>query len=84
MDLTPSAQQSANHQAVTLPDVTIVFASVAESLSFTSKQSRATVRSVNASIVKVMLQQMEHIPGNDGYLCRWEDYGRSVALKASP
>jgi hypothetical protein len=29
------------------------------------------VRSVNASIVKVMLQQMEHIPGNDGYLCRW-------------
>jgi hypothetical protein len=71
MDLTPAGQQLTNQQAVTLPDVTIVFASVAESLSFTSKQSRAVVRAVNASIVKVMLQQMEHVPGNDGYLCRW-------------
>jgi ribosomal silencing factor RsfS len=67
---------------VTLPDVTIVFASVAESLSFTSKQSRATVRSVNASIVKVMLQQMEHIPGNDGYLCRWVLVDASLAFTA--
>jgi hypothetical protein len=69
VDLTPSAKQSTNHQAA-LPDVTIVFATVAESLSFTSKQSRAAVRAVNAAIVKVMLQQMEAVPGRDGYLCR--------------
>jgi hypothetical protein len=50
--------------------VTLVFATVAESLSVTSKQSRATVRAVNAVIVKVMLQQMEAVPGRDGYLCR--------------
>jgi hypothetical protein len=69
MDLTPSTQQQSNQQS-TLPDVTIVFCSVQDSLSFTSKQSRATVRDVNASIVKVMLQQMQHVPGKDGYLCR--------------
>jgi hypothetical protein len=68
MDLTPS---QSGHSQAPLPDVTLVFASVAESLSFTSKQIRAVVRAVNASIVKVMLQQMEHVPGNDGYLCRW-------------
>jgi hypothetical protein len=68
MDLTPSAQSG--HSQAPLPDVTLVFATVAESLSFTSKQSRATVRAVNAVIVKVMLQQMEAVPGRDGYLCR--------------
>jgi hypothetical protein len=68
MDLTPSAQSG--HSQAPLPDVTIVFCSVQESLSFTSKQSRATVRAVNASIVKVMAQQMQYVPGKDGYLCR--------------
>ncbi|WIA21067.1 hypothetical protein OEZ85_005388 [Tetradesmus obliquus] len=72
MDLSPSAQQSTNHQAP-LPDVTIVFASVADSLSFTAKQSRATVRGVHAAIVRVLLAQMEAVAGGDGYLCRCQE-----------
>ncbi|KAF6263274.1 hypothetical protein COO60DRAFT_1671048 [Scenedesmus sp. NREL 46B-D3] len=71
IDLTPSARSGRG--LAPLPEVTLVFAAVAEALSFTSKQSRAAVRGVNASIVKVMLQQMAHAPGRDGYLCRCQE-----------
>uniref|UniRef100_A0A383VNF8 Guanylate cyclase domain-containing protein n=1 Tax=Tetradesmus obliquus TaxID=3088 RepID=A0A383VNF8_TETOB len=70
MDLTPS---QSGHSRAPLPDVTLVFASVADSLSFTAKQSRATVRGVHAAIVRVLLAQMEAVAGGDGYLCRCQE-----------
>jgi hypothetical protein len=69
MDLSPSAGvYQASHAP--LPDVTVVFASVAGAAGFTFKRNRSDTRFLNKIIRRCMLQQLSVLPGGDGYLCR--------------
>uniref|UniRef100_A0A383WDG8 Guanylate cyclase domain-containing protein n=1 Tax=Tetradesmus obliquus TaxID=3088 RepID=A0A383WDG8_TETOB len=71
MDLSPTSSSSRELQQ--LPEVTIVFASVADADVFTARFSRPEVQEVCKTIRQVMLQQLEAISGRDGYLCRCRD-----------
>lgn len=72
MDLTPSGQVFGHTQAP-LPDVTMVFLSVAGASAFTSKRPRRETHLVNKAIVKCLLQQMRALASGDGYLCRTQE-----------
>lgn len=67
-DLIPF-NQSTNHTMAPLPDVTIVFVGVADSATLPAKLGRDTCRSVSKAIKQCMLQQLQALPGGDGYLC---------------
>jgi hypothetical protein len=69
MDLSPSTSVYQTSHAP-LPDVTIVFASVAGAASFSFKRNRSDTRFVDKIIRRCMLQQLAVLPGGDGYLCR--------------
>jgi hypothetical protein len=71
MDLSPTTSNSKDLQQ--LPEVTIVFASVADADVFTARFSRLEVQEVCKTIRQCMLQQLEMLPGRDGYLCRCRD-----------
>jgi hypothetical protein len=71
MDVTSTTSSSKDLQQ--LPEVTIVFASVADADVITARCSRTEVQEVCKTIRQCMLQQLELLPGRDGYLCRCKD-----------
>lgn len=56
-----------------LPDVTVVFISVASASSFVSKHSQQEVRALHRLLLRCMRQQLALAPGGDGYMCRTQD-----------
>jgi hypothetical protein len=72
MDLSPTSSCSSK-DLQQLPEVTIVFASVADADVLTARCSRSEVQEVCKTIRQCMLQQLEVLPGRDGYLCRCKD-----------
>lgn len=69
-DLAPSSQQEAASCRPPLPAITFVFAEVAGTHSLTYKHQKSQLHALNKAIRRCMLQQIAHLPGGDGYMCR--------------
>lgn len=60
-----------DHHRPNLPIVTVVFATVESGASFEARHTHQECHALHKAIMKVMQQQLNHLPGRDGYISRY-------------